>query len=221
MTGSFMLSQGAGQKLEFALNRNDCGASVVEWLSAGENLQKVRMLVEGTAELVVKPLVEAVREYAKNLGEVVVKFASPPEMAGFTFTTRAGLWVDGAFGTIFGTDVEGVGTDSVTLNKYQLVQSASDRNIVTEIGQGVWFKGKDEAKVLKRTVASLVLQQWGGKPGTLLNNGYANLFYYEDESGKQVVVHVRLYSDVREWHVHVWRFGDSQWRAGYAAFSRN
>jgi len=75
MTGSFVLTQGAGQKLEFALNRNGCEADVVEWLSAGGNLLKVRMLVSGVAEVVVKPLTEAVAGVAQSIANAIVRTA--------------------------------------------------------------------------------------------------------------------------------------------------
>jgi len=51
---TFAMSQGAGQKLEFAFQRNDGTTSDLDWLSTGENLKSVIMLARGEAELVVK-----------------------------------------------------------------------------------------------------------------------------------------------------------------------
>ncbi|MEK7208350.1 MAG: hypothetical protein AAB699_02250 [Patescibacteria group bacterium] len=52
--GEFILRQGAGQKLEFAVNRNGCGAVEIEWLSEGGNIKSVSLLARGEAKLVLK-----------------------------------------------------------------------------------------------------------------------------------------------------------------------
>ncbi len=51
MNGSFVLTQGAGQKLEFAINRNRGGPEGVEWLSTGKNFRLVSLLARGECEL--------------------------------------------------------------------------------------------------------------------------------------------------------------------------
>jgi len=48
------MSQGAGQKLEFAFQRNDGTTSDLDWLSTGDNLKSVSLLARGEAELVLK-----------------------------------------------------------------------------------------------------------------------------------------------------------------------
>lgn len=54
MSSEFTISQGAGQKLEFAFQRNGVGSDVLEWLSSGTNLELVRRLARGEAELISK-----------------------------------------------------------------------------------------------------------------------------------------------------------------------
>ena len=54
MNSEFVLTQGAGQKLEFAVNRNGGSTTDVDWLSAGENFKSVMLLANGEAELVLK-----------------------------------------------------------------------------------------------------------------------------------------------------------------------
>ena len=54
MNSEFVLTQGAGQKLEFAVNRNGGSTTDMEWLSAGENFRSVSLLARGEAELVIK-----------------------------------------------------------------------------------------------------------------------------------------------------------------------
>ena len=60
MDGQFILTQGAGQKLEFAINRNGGGIDDIEWLSAGDNFKTVMMLARGEAEVAVKAKTVAV-----------------------------------------------------------------------------------------------------------------------------------------------------------------
>ena len=55
MDSEFVLTQGAGHKLETAIKRNGANIGDVEWLSAGENFKSVMMLARGEAELAVKP----------------------------------------------------------------------------------------------------------------------------------------------------------------------
>ncbi|MEI8249076.1 MAG: hypothetical protein WCG07_01095 [Candidatus Taylorbacteria bacterium] len=54
MNSTFTISQGAGQKLEFAFQRNDGTTSDLDWLSTGDNLKSVSLLARGEAELVLK-----------------------------------------------------------------------------------------------------------------------------------------------------------------------
>ena len=51
---TFKMSQGPGQKLEFAFDRNGGTTADLEWLSTGTNLGKAILLARGEAELVMK-----------------------------------------------------------------------------------------------------------------------------------------------------------------------
>lgn len=48
------MSQGAGQKLEFAFQRNDGSTADLDWFSTGDNLKSVILLARGEAELTLK-----------------------------------------------------------------------------------------------------------------------------------------------------------------------
>jgi hypothetical protein len=52
MNSQFMLSQGAGQKLEFAVQRNDGTTLDIDYLSSGENFRAVTLLRTGKARIV-------------------------------------------------------------------------------------------------------------------------------------------------------------------------
>ncbi|HEY4511347.1 MAG TPA: hypothetical protein VJH55_00715 [Candidatus Paceibacterota bacterium] len=68
MNSTFVLTQGAGHKLETAIKRNDGDTNDVEWLSTEENFTAVSMLVRGKAKLVlidqsgetIKPVIPAI-----------------------------------------------------------------------------------------------------------------------------------------------------------------
>lgn len=153
-----------------------------------------------------------------HLGIVTVPLASESELEKFTFETREGLWVEGAFNILFGSTVSPKGT-SVVLSKHQLTAYAYDSTITAELELGYIFKGEAGKERLKQVIASLILAQWGGTEGTLLNNGDASIFYFEDDRGIRTDVLVNWYSDNlyldnRFWFVDVCGFDDVRWDAG-------
>lgn len=148
-----------------------------------------------------------------HLGIVMVPLASESELEKFTFETREGLWVEGAFNILFGSTVSPKGT-SVVLSKHQLTAHAYDSIITAKLEPGCIFKGEAGKERLKQVIASLILAQWGGTEGTLLNNGDASIFYFEDDRGIRTVVLVNRYSDKGFWYVDVWGFDDVRWDAG-------
>ncbi|MCX6739399.1 MAG: hypothetical protein NT098_05135, partial [Candidatus Parcubacteria bacterium] len=68
-------------------------------------------------------------------------------------------------------------------------------------------------------IADIISRQPKGESGTLLNNGYANLFYVQ--AGASVfVVYVNWYGF--EWNVYDWSLDENdQWYDGFRVFSRN
>jgi hypothetical protein len=65
-------------------------------------------------------------------------------------------------------------------------------------------------------IAKLIEGQHSGGSGPLLNNGYANIFYFGG-----FVVSVNWYAGRAEWHVDGWGLVDDFWDAGHRVFSRN
>ncbi len=53
MNSEFILTQGAGQKLEFAVQRNGGTTTDIDWLSAGDNFKKVSLLARGQAGITI------------------------------------------------------------------------------------------------------------------------------------------------------------------------
>jgi len=214
MTGSFILTQGAGQKLEFAINRNNVGVSEVEWLSSGDNFRKVALLASGAAELVMKPIVKAVQKFLKSLGTVTVNVTEAVNASEF-FKTRDGLCVEELPFSRFISDAR-AGTGPVHLSKHRLNNELLDSEIQTELPRTHAFLAGEFCQIL----ATMLTKQWGGKNGYLINDGKANIFYVWDKHEmKEFAVYVNWNSVSRDWHVSVWGLVGHRWDAGLVVFS--
>jgi hypothetical protein len=175
-----------------------------------------------TQEKIMKQLVEAVKTVLRHLGDVLVTFASKKKLMAFTFETREGLYVEEAVITLLGKVVTVPTQSNIKLGKHALNVKANDTTITDEFKPGYIFKETENGKeLLKWVIASLILAQWGGVKGTLLNNGYANIFYFERADGVRFAVRIFWNSGNREWGVDLWLFGGSGWNAGRVVFSRN
>lgn len=130
------------------------------------------------------------------------------------FVTRDGLYVWPEFtqrilpayrDPIVRRGVEGVDSVDLPRNMY-------DREIVAE-----YLGGEEEARKHAFTpdqVADLIDAQWGGKPGILLNNGYANILFMLGVNGVLFPVIVLWSSDRGEWNVNACGFDGVHWSAG-------
>lgn len=96
------------------------------------------------------------------------------------------------------------------LNSFDLNKLASDETIEAALGKNHLF---DKAEIYA-LIGSLISKQANGEEGTLLNNGYANLFYTPS-----CVVYVFWFSDAELWNVIAWIRDDYDWHAGYRVFS--
>ena len=94
------------------------------------------------------------------------------------------------------------------LKSFDLTHNAYDREIKAEL------VAKHEVKLWH--IAKLIEAQPSGEDGPLLNNGYANLFYFGG-----LVVDVYWNADERQWYVFDWGLDGDYWRAGSRVFSRN
>ncbi len=182
----------------------------------GEDVAKAYL--RGEFELT--KIAKAVQEHTKYINDVTVTFVRD-ELGGFVLETQQGLWVSPEIASILGTKVIVPSVEDSLLKKHTILKPAYDRDVVCEIGQGVWFKGEEDGKLLVAIITSMVKKQWGGTPCELQNNGIANLFYYKDENGKQCVLGVYWHSHGKTWNVGVWGFDGSQRLAEFSVFSRN
>ncbi len=133
------------------------------------------------------------------------------------FKTHEGLWTSKNFNDFIlsGASKKKVSADETTISYAGLAQAANDTEISSELPEGYTFEDVDTFLV---HLATLIEGQWGGKEGTLLNNGYANIFYVK-VNGEVFAVDVDWSVDDRRWHCSADCLADSRWSAGFRAFS--
>ena len=133
------------------------------------------------------------------------------------FKTREGLWMSSNFNDLIlsGASKIKVSADETTVGYADLAQAANDAEIGGELPEGHVFEDVDTFRV---HLATLIEGQWGGKEGTLLNNGCSNIFYVK-VNGEVFAVDVDWDAGDRKWHCNAGRLGDCRWYAGDRAFS--
>ena len=123
-------------------------------------------------------------------------------------------WLGGNFKQHFYGKVEENIAES-QLKVYRLRKSSRDPAIVAELG------GEEIVETTLHHMWELLTRQGQGEDGTLLTNGYANIFYVRDKSGILWAVYCRWDSVDRGWHVEADSVGDPfRWYGGYQVFSR-
>jgi len=94
----------------------------------------------------------------------------------------------------------------------KLLKYSVDRPILAELG--------NTAETTLAEIFQLMLNQSNGEDGTLLTNGYANIFYVRDVNGELRAVDVRW--DGGGWYVDADSVGfPFEWHDGYRVFSCN
>lgn len=101
-----------------------------------------------------------------------------------------------------------------TLCHHKLRKASVDGPIITELG------GEAKAETTLSEMFSLMEKQKNGESGTLLNNGWANIFYIRDNAGVLRAVDVRWHGG--GWVVNACSVGNPlRWGDGARVFSRN
>lgn len=125
------------------------------------------------------------------------------------FKERTGLWIWSSF--INNVVEKAKSTKSgatFKISSFDLVESATDEEIEKDFPKKHLFTETEVCAI----IASLIEKQSKGEAGTLLNNGYANLFYT-----KSRVVGVDW--DGSRWDVIGWYRGGLAWHEGDRVFS--
>lgn len=134
MNSEFTLSQGAGQKLEFAVQRNGGTTEDIDYLSTGDNFRAVTLLRTGKVKLVeaeVKKLLRFVRTV--SLPAVDKFIAAEKFREGETVAGIKVAWLGENFKTNFLTKVE-KSVPALEMREHGLVTPSRDPAIITEFG---------------------------------------------------------------------------------------
>ena len=122
-------------------------------------------------------------------------------------------WVGSNFQSWFDAKVEDP-MSAVTLRGHQLLRSSVDGPIIAELG------GEAKVETTMSAIWALLKKQSKGQTGTLLVNGYANIFYVRDAKGVLRAVGV-------DWNGGGWGVaaspveGPSTWDGDGRVFSRD
>ncbi len=103
-----------------------------------------------------------------------------------------------------------------TLTQTKLTKYMLDSEILTELGHPEPFTPGEFAALIR----DLLTKQPKGEEGTLLMNGYANVFYVQLE-GRVVAVRVLWSSDGRGWGLDAFGLDDYRWFGGRCVLSRS
>ncbi len=203
----------------------------IKWADIdGEELQKfVNLPPREASEMLARlvsgeyQLTEAVKKCTKYLGKVQIYFTDGlfEELVCNHTVIKDALFTNKDVVRIFGAELVKPKRKSITLRKYSLIKNTSDLQIISEVGQGIWFKGRKDLALLLYIIASMISKQWDGGEGELLNNGLVNSFYYEEENGEQFFIGVKWNHIGRRWGMVVWAFSRIGWGAESVVFSRN
>lgn len=167
MDGQFILTQGAGQKLEFAINRNGGNADDIEWLSAGNNFKSVILLARGEAEVKIKA---AIAPAPQKSTLVFVK----QTMIGATPVTVYGLGKQLAFADMFRALLK-------------LAPDAPPDEVEKLLKKGKHPLPAAQAEEVLESQAKFFLKQEGGEDFGFRSDGWANLILVEDAGSLSVV----------------------------------
>lgn len=205
-------SVGAMNQLADALDNAGFTSDDVTRLKQFNNLEGIKDLIYGRAELVMPKILEFVntvkvcarRERFVARDYFVVDMSAKSRVKICYLGDNFVKW-------FFGKTEEPV---PGSLRYQRLRKSSVDGPIISELG------GKERAETTLAEMFSLMEMQADGKDGALLTNGYANIFYIRDTTGVLRAANCRWFGD--GWDVHAYSVeGPGAWRDGIRVFSRN
>lgn len=173
-------------------------------------LTSVLGVLSGTHEIIKSAKQAEVRALLVSQGTTTLTLTEEHHPGRF-YKTRRGLWVSTVFlHRVVARAKKSAAGKSFNLQHATLARDATDQEIEAELPGTHLFDETDVCAVIE----GLIAKQQNGEAGTLLNNGYANLFYTSS-----CVVGVYWHADDRRWVVSAWRRNDHRWRAHLQVFS--
>lgn len=125
-----------------------------------------------------------------------------------SFKNRPGLYLWNDMSRVLRSAQIVKSAEATKSRSFDLTKDAYDRDIKAELPT------KHEIELWQ--IAELIGAQEKGEDGSLLTNGYANIFYVAG-----CAVRVRWDAGRREWFVSDWGLDDDQWHRGPRVFSSN
>ena len=126
-----------------------------------------------------------------------------------------GVWLSPSATKLFSSVDELPAAGQRTIEHRDLTEPLNDLDLIEEIG------GEDVAVFgpvaeLEITISQMVTKQAGGKPGTLLSDDKANIFYVRDPENSRQVLCVYVYWDAyfRSWGVYCGVVSAGRWGTG-------
>ena len=145
----------------------------------------------------------------KKVEEKKVVKISEKHIPSEFFQNRKGLYIWSSFtNNISDKAEETEAGKEFKISSFELTKDLTDEEIEKELPKEHLFSETDVCAI----IAGLIEKQPKGEEGTLLNTGYANLFY---TSSRVVCVHCRGGG----WFVFVWERDDDEWLEGGRVFS--
>lgn len=221
-----MLDVGQANELKLAFRRHGWTNEEIKRLCEGTVLGDVRRVIRGEAEI--RPIGRS-REVPlpdDSLLELVTT-VEIPEIRGFTPEDKFKIgvvdgvkigWLGDNLRNMFlnnGGRVE-FNVPASTLRVHRLVRNSLDAPIITALG------GEDAAEISLAAVWELLKKQGSGGRGILLTNGYSNIIYVRDATGRLWAVYCRWDADCGFWCVDARSVTRPfRWFAGNRVFSRD
>jgi hypothetical protein len=152
---------------------------------------------------------QIVTQVLEKVGEI--HFPGANKFVAREHFTEPKFWLSDSFKVWMLPKVE-KGVKPSTLTYGKLMKSAKDAVIILALG------GEEKAESSLVKIFHLTSLQPNGEEGTLLTNGWVNIFFVKDAKG--ILRTVRAYWSDGEWRLGAGPTPD-KWRAGYRVFSRN
>lgn len=148
-------------------------------------------------------MTKILKSVKKEIKVVVPAKYNPKEF----FKNRDGLYIWSSFSDTVLKKAKSATISLLSISSYDLLKTSYDKDIEAELPKNHIFSETDVCAI----IAGLIEKQPNGEEGTLLNTGYANLFYTKSRV-------VLVYWSVGEWDVSVWCREDD-WGSGHRVFS--
>lgn len=148
-------------------------------------------------------MTKILKSVKKEIKVVVPAKYNPKEF----FKNRDGLYIWSGFSDTVLKKAKSATISPLSISSYDLLKTSYDKDIEAELPKNHIFSETNVCAI----IAGLIEKQPKGKEGTLLSNGYANIFYT-----KSRVVDVRWL--VGKWFVRGWD-RELAWHSGVRVFS--